>query len=161
MDTDIDSTDNGMYSYKDYECEDTEDASIDDDDDDDDDDDMNVDESSLTDDESRIRSIRRQQPNVITRSKAKNDPSVATMDARESSSGRVASSIDQSEVFKCQSRTVKPPMSYAALIAQAINAAPHRKLTLNGIYNYITNEYPYYRIAQNGWQVCENLAISF
>jgi len=47
----------------------------------------------------------------------------------------------------------KPPFSYASLIAQAINATPSRKLTLNGIYQHITTHYPYYQMSQNGWQV--------
>ncbi|CAG8621439.1 1537_t:CDS:2, partial [Ambispora gerdemannii] len=51
-----------------------------------------------------------------------------------------------------QSRETKPPFSYASLIAQAINSSPAKKLTLNGIYNYITTHYPFYQLAQNGWQ---------
>ena len=51
------------------------------------------------------------------------------------------------------SRDTKPPFSYASLIAQAINSTPQRKLTLNGIYQHITQHYPYYQMAQNGWQV--------
>lgn len=51
-------------------------------------------------------------------------------------------------------KDTKPPFSYASLIAQAINSTPTKKMTLNGIYNYITTHYPYYQMAQNGWQVC-------
>ena len=47
----------------------------------------------------------------------------------------------------------KPPYSYAALIAQAINNSTEKKLTLSGIYQFITDHYPYYKYAQNGWQV--------
>lgn len=47
----------------------------------------------------------------------------------------------------------KPPYSYAQLIVQAITMATDKQLTLNGIYNHITKNYPYYRTADKGWQV--------
>lgn len=47
----------------------------------------------------------------------------------------------------------KPPYSYAQLIVQAIALATDKQLTLNGIYNHITKNYPYYRTADKGWQV--------
>jgi len=48
----------------------------------------------------------------------------------------------------------KPPYSYAQLIVQAISTASDKQLTLSGIYSYITKNYPYYRTADKGWQVC-------
>lgn len=48
----------------------------------------------------------------------------------------------------------KPPYSYAQLIVQAITSQPDRQLTLSGIYNHITKQYPFYRHGDKGWQVC-------
>ena len=47
----------------------------------------------------------------------------------------------------------KPPYSYATLIAQAITSTDEKRMALHEIYNYITHHYPYYNMAQNGWQV--------
>lgn len=48
----------------------------------------------------------------------------------------------------------KPAYSYAALITAAINSQQTRRLTLNGIYEWILERFPFFRNAPKGWKVC-------
>ena len=58
------------------------------------------------------------------------------------------------DLSKSENRHLKPPYSYSQLITQAIIHTEGQKLTLNGIYTYIMDNYSYYRHQPvTGWQV--------
>ncbi|KAK6529189.1 transcription factor [Arthrobotrys megalospora] len=60
------------------------------------------------------------------------------------------------------SKEIKPPLSYAILIAQAILSSSDQKLTLANIYAWIQENYAFYRFAASGWQnsIRHNLSLN-
>jgi len=48
---------------------------------------------------------------------------------------------------------IKPPYSYVTLIRQAILSTKMHRMTLNEIYQWIVESYPYFRTAPPKWKV--------
>ncbi|KAL4868853.1 hypothetical protein BDV12DRAFT_90728 [Aspergillus spectabilis] len=76
--------------------------------------------------------------------------------------GMMMESTEEIDYSKDAAKDLKPPYSYATLIAQAIFSSDEEKLTLNNIYNWIMDKYAFYRHSQSGWQnsIRHNLSLN-
>lgn len=67
--------------------------------------------------------------------------------------GLMMESTQEIDYSKDNAKDLKPPYSYATMIAQAIFSSEEEKLTLSNIYAYIVEKFAFYRHSNSGWQV--------
>lgn len=94
--------------------------------------------------------------NLLSQNKDSENNKIKTRDHMDSQNS------SRHQYTGCRYDLAKPPFSYASLIAQALLAAKDRKLTLNQIYDWIMEKYPYYQSENSGWQnsIRHNLSLN-
>lgn len=80
-------------------------------------------------------------------------PTAAAYSRMQSLPAIVAHGHCPAEVDYRSNALVKPPYSYATLICMAMQASKKSKITLSYIYQWITDNFCYYRHADPTWQV--------
>lgn len=76
--------------------------------------------------------------------------------------GMMMESTEEIDYSHDSAKDLKPPYSYATMIAQAIFSSEEEMLTLSNIYRWIMDKYAFYRHAQTGWQnsIRHNLSLN-
>jgi len=64
-------------------------------------------------------------------------------------------------VYRRSMNGAKPPYSYISLITMSIQNSPHKMCTLSEIYQYIMDQFPFYRQSQQRWQNSIRHSLSF
>jgi forkhead protein FKH len=67
--------------------------------------------------------------------------------------GMMMESTQEIDYSRDSAKDLKPPFSYATMIAQAIFSTEEEKMTLANIYSFIADKYAFYRHSNSGWQV--------
>jgi Gpi18-like mannosyltransferase len=67
--------------------------------------------------------------------------------------GMMMESTQEIDYGRDSAKDLKPPFSYAIMIAQAIFSSEDEKMTLANIYSFIADKYAFYRHSNSGWQV--------
>ncbi|XP_042561258.1 forkhead box A sequence [Clupea harengus] len=68
---------------------------------------------------------------------------------------------DPTSAYRRNMNHAKPPYSYISLICMALQQSPTKKLTLNDIYDWIRQLFPFYRQNQQRWQNSIRHSLSF
>ncbi|RMD42758.1 hypothetical protein DV735_g2383, partial [Chaetothyriales sp. CBS 134920] len=76
--------------------------------------------------------------------------------------GMMMESTHEIDYSRDSAKDLKPPYSYATMIAQAIFSSQEEKLTLSNIYSFIADKYAFYRHSNSGWQnsIRHNLSLN-